>query len=134
MWVYVLSILAALCFGAGSVVQQRAASEAPPEDVLSWRLLLWLVHRPLWLAGVAFALVGNLFAANALGRGSIALVEPLFVVRLLFALPLAAAWMRRPSTTAGSSSTGLPDDAKKGDTAVSPSCVTGTRDAFGPGC
>lgn len=95
MWVYVLSILAALCFGAGSVVQQRAASEAPPEDVLSWRLLLWLVHRPLWLAGVAFALVGNLFAANALGRGSIALVEPLFVVRLLFALPLAAAWMRR---------------------------------------
>lgn len=94
MWVYVLSILAALCFGVGSVVQQRAASEAPPQDVLSWRLLLWLAHRPLWLSGVAFALVGNLFAANALGRGSIALVEPLFVVRLLFALPLAAAWMR----------------------------------------
>lgn len=91
-WVYVLSIGAALFFGFGSVVQQRSAAEAPPEDMLSFRLLLWLVRQRLWLVGVVLSLVGNLLSASALGRGSVALVEPLFVVRLLFALPLAAAW------------------------------------------
>ena len=45
MWVYVLSILAALCFGAGSVVQQRAASEAPPEDVLAFHFVHCLSRR-----------------------------------------------------------------------------------------
>ena len=96
MWVYVLSIGAALCFGAGSVVQQRAASVAPPQDMLSWRLLIWLAQRPLWLSGVGLAVVGNLMSANALAKGSIALVQPLLVVRLLFALPLAAAWNKHP--------------------------------------
>ncbi len=94
MSVYVLAILAALLFGTGSVVQQRAAAQAPPEDNLSFRLLFWLVRQRLWLIGVGFSVVGNLLSANALARGSVALVEPLFVVRLLFALPLAAAWSK----------------------------------------
>lgn len=107
-----LAIGAALLFGVGSVVQQHAAAQAPPQDVMSIKLLLWLVRRRLWLVGVATALVGNLLSADALGRGSIALVEPLLVLRLLFALPLAAAWHRcrvpgRDWLAAGATAAGL---------------------------
>lgn len=98
MTVYALALGAALLFGLGSVVQQRVASEAPPGKALKLGLLLWLVRRPLWLAGVGTALVGNLLSGTALGLGSVALVQPLLVSRLLFALPLSAAWARRRLT------------------------------------
>ena len=94
MWVYVLAVAAAALFASGSVVQQHVAGQSPPERTFSVRLLLWLVRRPTWLAGIAIAAAGNIAAAQALGMGGVALVEPLFTVRLLFALPLAAAWSR----------------------------------------
>ena len=94
MWVYVLSVAAAALFAGGSVVQQRTAAQSPPERTFSAGLLLWLVRRRAWLAGVAISLVGNILAALALGKGGVALVEPLFTVRLLFALPMAAVWSR----------------------------------------
>jgi hypothetical protein len=90
--VYPLTLLAALFVAVGEVIQQRSAAAAPPEHNLSPRLLAWLVRRPRWLAGVACSAVGNAVFAAALGRGSLALIEAVFVVRLLFALVLAAAW------------------------------------------
>lgn len=93
--VYVFTLGAALLFGLGSVLQQRVAAEAPPDEALRPRLLWRLARRPLWLAGVGTALVGNLLTGAALAIGSVALVQPLLVTRLLFALPLAAAWARR---------------------------------------
>lgn len=94
MWVYVFSVSAAALFAGGSVVQQHVAGQSPPEKTFSARLLLWLVRRPGWLAGIIISFGGNILAALALGMGGVALVEPLFTVRLLFALPLAAAWSR----------------------------------------
>jgi hypothetical protein len=93
--VYVLAIVASALFAAGSVVQQRAASHAPPDRLLSYKLLLWLVNRPLWLLGIGVSALGNIASAIALGTGNPALVQPLQVTKLLFALPLAAAWVRR---------------------------------------
>ncbi len=91
MLVYALTVGAALIVAAGEVVQQRTAANAPPEDNLSLRLLLWLVRRPRWLAGVGFSTGGNILFAFAVGFGNIILVEAVFVVRLLFALVMAAA-------------------------------------------
>lgn len=93
--VYVLAIAAGLLFGIGSVVQQRVAFVAPPGKSLRPSLLLWLVRQPLWLVGVGTAVVGNLFSGAALGLGSVALVQPLLVSRLLFAVPLSAVWARQ---------------------------------------
>ncbi|HET7329080.1 MAG TPA: DMT family transporter [Nocardioidaceae bacterium] len=95
MVVYLLALGAALLFGIGSVVQQRVAFDAPPGKSLRLSLLWWLVRQPRWLIGVGTALVGNLLAGAALGLGSVALVQPLLVSRLLFALPLSAAWMQQ---------------------------------------
>ena len=94
MLVYVLSLLAALLVGGAAVIQQRAASQAPPEYNLSVRLLAWLAQRPLWLGGVAASVLGNIVFSIAVGMGSVALAEALLTVRLLFALPLAAVWGR----------------------------------------
>lgn len=95
MAVYLFALGAALLFGLGSVIQQRVAFDAPPGKSLKLTLLLWLVRQPVWLAGVGTAVVGNLLSGAALGIGSVALVQPLLVSRLLFALPLSAAWMRQ---------------------------------------
>lgn len=90
--VYPLTLVAALFVAVGEVIQQRSAAHAPPEHNLSPRLLVWLMHRPQWLAGVAGSTVGNVLFAAALRSSSLALVEAVFVVRLLFALVLAAVW------------------------------------------
>lgn len=94
VWVYVAAFVAALLFALGSVVQQRAASTAPPEKALSFALLLWLVRRRVWLLGFVASVVGNGLAAAAIGGGGVALVQPLFTSRLLFALALSAVLSR----------------------------------------
>lgn len=90
--VYLLTILAAIVVAGGEAVQQRMAAQAPPEDNLSPKLLLWLVRQPRWLAGVGCSLAGNMVFAAALSKGSVILIEAVFVSRLLFALVIAAFW------------------------------------------
>ena len=93
MVVAVIAAVAAGCmFAVGSVLQQSAAREAPREDALSWRLLVDLAHRPRWLLGIACDVVSFGFQALALSFGPLALVQPLSVTGLLFAVPLAVRW------------------------------------------
>lgn len=91
----VIGLGAALFLAVGFVVQQHAAFQQPTEERLSFRLLLALVRQPLWLAGIAAMVAGQLLGAAALGEGSLALVEPIMAANLLFALPLAAVWRRQ---------------------------------------
>lgn len=95
MWVYVFAIGAALLFGLGSVIQQRVAFDAPPGKSLKLSLLFWCFRQPFWLIGVVTAALGNGLSASALAAGSVALVQPLLVVRLIFAVPLSAVWDRK---------------------------------------
>lgn len=90
--VYAFTVIAALIVSSGEVVQQRMAAQAPPQDNLSPRLLLWLVRQPRWLAGVGCSFAGNIAFAAALDRGSVVLVESVFVIRLIFGLVIAALW------------------------------------------
>lgn len=93
--VYVLVVVSALIVAAGEVIQQNSASQAPPEQNLSFRLLLWLVQRPMWLLGVVCSFGGNAVFASAEAHGSVAVIEAVFVVRLIFGLVMSAAWRRR---------------------------------------
>lgn len=90
-----LSLGAALFLAIGFVVQQHAAAQEPASERLSFRLLVKLVQRPVWLAGVGAQVVGQLLGAAALGSGPLGLVEPVMAANLLFALPLSALWHRR---------------------------------------
>jgi hypothetical protein len=89
--VYVVGVAAALCLGLGYVLQQRAAALTPLEEVLHWRLLMDLLHKPMWLWGVASMVVGQLLGGLALQLASVALVEPLLSANLLFAFVIASA-------------------------------------------
>ena len=88
--VYLVGVAAALCLGLGYVLQQRAAALAPIEELLSWRLLLDLLHKPVWLWGVGCMVVGQLLGGLALQLASVAVVEPLLAANLLFAFVISA--------------------------------------------
>lgn len=85
----VLALVAALLFALGTVLQQRAGLEAPAEGS-SAGLLLKMVRRPVWLAGIVADAFGFIAQAAALGIGRLAVVQPLLVSSVVFALPLGA--------------------------------------------
>jgi drug/metabolite transporter (DMT)-like permease len=93
--VYFVGIAAALALGLGYVVQQRVASTMPLSEVLSWRLVLDLMHRRLWWAGIGCMVVGQVLAGLALEMAAVAVVEPLLSANLLFALAFSAALARK---------------------------------------
>ncbi|HEY7107554.1 MAG TPA: DMT family transporter [Acidimicrobiia bacterium] len=84
-----LALLAGLSYAGASVLQQRVASEQPPELSLRPALLLALVRRPLWLLGIALDVGAYGLEAGALAAGTVITVAPLLVSGLLFALPLS---------------------------------------------
>lgn len=89
----IIAVLAAIaagsCFSVGAVLQQSAARGIPEDKALSWRLLWALVHRPVWLLGIGSDFISFGLQALALAFGPLALVQPLIVTGLLFALPIA---------------------------------------------
>jgi drug/metabolite transporter (DMT)-like permease len=85
----VLALVAALCFALGTVLQQRAGMDEPKGGSDSG-LLLRLARRPVWLAGVAVDALGFVGQAIALTIGRLAVVQPLLVSAVVFALPLGA--------------------------------------------
>ena len=98
--IYLVGVLAALLLGTGYVLQQRVAVTAPLSEILHFRLLFDLMRRPLWWAGMAAMVVGQLLSGVALQLASVGLVEPLLSTNLLFALALAAFLARhRPRLT-----------------------------------
>jgi hypothetical protein len=93
--VYVVGVAAALLLGVGYVLQQRAAARVPQDDLLRFRLLLDLMHIPMWWAGIGCMIAGEVLAGLALQLAAVAVVEPLLSTSLLFALALAATLNRQ---------------------------------------
>ncbi len=85
----VLALAAALFFAFGTVLQQRAGLEKPAESKGAG-LLVAMAKRPVWLAGIAADALGFVCQAVALAIGRLAVVQPLLVSTVVFALPLGA--------------------------------------------
>ena len=94
----VLALAAALCFGVGTVLQQRAAMQVPDEEVMKAGLLVRLAKQPIWLAGIAADALGFAGQAVALAIGRIVVVQPLLATAVVFALPLGAKLDKRRLT------------------------------------
>ncbi|HSP38625.1 MAG TPA: DMT family transporter [Frankiaceae bacterium] len=77
----------ALCFALASVLQQRAAARVPTDTSL--RMVHNLIHRPIWLAGLVTAAATLVLQFVALANGELALIQPLMLLGLLFALPIS---------------------------------------------
>ncbi|MFF8726943.1 DMT family transporter [Streptomyces sp. NPDC015171] len=76
----------------GTACQRKAASVSRSGGI---RLLAELVHRPIWLIGMAGVVCAALFQSLALINGPLALVQPLFILELPFALLVVAPLMHR---------------------------------------
>jgi drug/metabolite transporter (DMT)-like permease len=85
----VLALVAALFFAIGTVLQQKAGLEKPSEGAGA-SLLLRMAKRPVWLAGIVADALGFIAQAVALAIGRLAVVQPLLVSTVVFALPLGA--------------------------------------------
>jgi drug/metabolite transporter (DMT)-like permease len=86
----------ALAAATSSVLQHRSARRAPHDT--THRLLGHLLTHPIWIAGLLAASVGLVLHAFALANGQLALVQPLLISGVLFALPVSAILEgRRPS-------------------------------------
>lgn len=90
------ALASALAAATSSILQHHTARKAP--DGRTHRLLGHLMTRPLWVAGLAAAAVGLVLHVVALAHGQLAVVQPLLISGVLFALPISALLEgRRPS-------------------------------------
>lgn len=90
------ALASALAAAASSILQHHTARQAP--DGRTHRLLGHLLTRPLWIAGLAASFIGLALHVVALANGQLAVVQPLLISGVLFALPISALLEgRRPS-------------------------------------
>lgn len=92
----IVTLTAAFAFASSSVAEQRSTKQVPKRGVLSPQLLLDLLHRPLWLAAIVLNAVGSVLQIVALHFGELALVQPLLVCNLLFAVVITVTLGHRP--------------------------------------
>ena len=85
----VTALAAALVLGISSVADQRSTKRVKPARSGSPRILQDLVRQPLWLIAIGANLVGFALQVVALNFGSLALVQPLLVCDLVFAVLLS---------------------------------------------
>jgi len=91
----VLGLTAAAVLGIAEVADQRGTKRVRQRRVLSPTILVDLVRQPLWLASIVGTVMGFALQVLALRFGPLALVEPLLVCDLIFAVLLASYLNRR---------------------------------------
>ncbi|HET9972459.1 MAG TPA: DMT family transporter [Streptosporangiaceae bacterium] len=90
-----VTLVAAFLFGLSSVLEQRSTKLVPDRGSFSPRLLADLARQRRWLVALGIQIAGNILQVAALHFGALALVQPLLVADLLFAVGIAAALRRR---------------------------------------
>jgi drug/metabolite transporter (DMT)-like permease len=95
------ALVGALVLGISSVADQRSTKRVRTRRALSPGILLDLVQEPLWLTAVAANVAGFALQVVALDFGSLALVQPLLVCDLVFAVLIARYLAWRENTRLG---------------------------------
>jgi drug/metabolite transporter (DMT)-like permease len=85
---FALALAAACCYEAGYALQALEARKAPTEEALRPSLIGHLLKRPVWVGGIALALVGWPLQIAALSQAPITLVQPVLALGLLLLLVL----------------------------------------------
>ncbi|MFG2561454.1 DMT family transporter [Streptomyces sp. NPDC048496] len=83
-----LSLVSAVAYAAGAIVQERVAAAGDGRSLTPLRNRVW------WVA-VALNGVGAVLHVLALAYGPLSLVQPLGALTIVFALPMAALFVRR---------------------------------------
>jgi len=83
-----LALMAAFLFALAATLQQKGALNLAGVSLAKPMSLVRLVGQRMWLLGTAALLVGYILQAGALDRGRLAVIQPLLVTTVVFALPL----------------------------------------------
>lgn len=83
-----LALVAAFFFALAATLQQKGALDLGGLSLGSPKSLLNLVKQTWWLLGTIALLCGYGFQAVALANGRLAVIQPLLVTTIVFALPL----------------------------------------------
>src|SRR6185436_6163784 len=83
-----LALIAAFLFALAATLQQKGALNLPEVSLKDPMSLVRLAGEKVWLLGTIALLAGYLFQAGALDRGRLAVIQPLLVTTVVFALPL----------------------------------------------
>jgi len=75
-------------FALAATLQQKGALNLPTISLADPKSLARLAGQTMWLLGTAALLTGYVFQAAALDRGRLAIIQPLLVTTVIFALPL----------------------------------------------
>lgn len=95
----VICLLSAVGFATSSALQHRVAGTVPTQVAHhALGVLGQVVRRPLWLLASTISFTALVLHATALKLGSIALVQPLMLVGVVFAVPVRAALDRTTPT------------------------------------
>lgn len=89
-----LAIGAALCNALTSIFQRVANVTAPDDSSFSWRLIIFLIRRPIWWLGVLAILGAFAFQVTALNFGQLSTVQPILASELIFIMVIAVIWFR----------------------------------------
>lgn len=89
------AICAALSNAVATVLQRKAALTVPSSKGLRAGLILDLLRRPVWLAGILAVIAAAVCQALALATGPLTIVQPLFILELPLTLIVASLLMHR---------------------------------------
>ncbi len=90
-----VAVAAAITFGASDVIEQRATHTVAKRPPLDLKLFAELAVNRLWLIGITVDISASAMQAIALHFGPLALVQPILVLDLLFAVVITSALARR---------------------------------------
>jgi drug/metabolite transporter (DMT)-like permease len=83
-----LALVAAFLFAVAATLQQKGALNLGEVSLREPMSLVRLLGQMWWLFGTAALVLGWGFQAGALDRGRVAIIQPLLVTTVVFALPL----------------------------------------------
>ncbi|AQW47978.1 DMT family transporter [Streptomyces violaceusniger] len=83
-----LALVSAVCYAAGAILQEHVAATTP-------RLAAAPLRRGSWWAAVTLNGTGAVLHVIALAYGPLSVVQPLGALTIVFALPMAAIFVRR---------------------------------------
>ena len=82
----VLAVLASTTLGMGVALQHEAAAEETDVAVMDPRLLVRLLRRRKWLAGMGLGIAGAALQGAAIATGLLVVVAPIFALHVAVAL------------------------------------------------
>ena len=96
--VVLVALVSAGAYAVAMVLQQRSARTVADDASLRPSLMVQLLRRRVWLLGMVCNLVAFGLRGVALGQGSLAVVQPVVLMGLFFALLLETRIEHRPFT------------------------------------